>query len=111
MGAITFSGSVLASGLDTASIVNSMVSVAKIPMTQIQQEQSDLTSQSGKITDIKTQLTALQTAAQALDTKSEALTNKVTSSSTSVLTATAQGGSSMGTYKIDVTSLAQAERT
>ncbi|MDB4975058.1 MAG: Flagellar hook-associated protein 2 N-terminus, partial [Myxococcaceae bacterium] len=66
MGAITFSGTVLASGLDTSSIVSSLVSVAKIPMTQIQKTQSTLSSQSKKFSDIKTQLTTLQTAAKAL---------------------------------------------
>ncbi|MDB4972916.1 MAG: Flagellar hook-associated protein FliD, partial [Myxococcaceae bacterium] len=87
------------------------VSVAKIPMTQIQKTQSTLSSQSKKFSDIKTQLTTLQTAAKALDTKTEALANKVTSSTESVVTATAQGGSSAGSFKIDVTQLAQAERT
>lgn len=107
--AISFSG--LASGLDTTAIVNALMSVAKIPMSQIQATQTTNTSKSKKITDIKTDLTSLQTAANALDTKTEALGNKVSSSNDKVLTATAKGGSSMGSFKIDVTSLAQPERT
>jgi len=75
--AISFSG--LASGLDTSSIISALTASAKIPMSQLQAQQTTLTSKSKKITDIKTDLTSLQTAAKALDTKTKALGNKVTS--------------------------------
>ncbi|MDB4986033.1 MAG: Flagellar hook-associated protein FliD [Myxococcaceae bacterium] len=109
MGAVTFSG--LASGLDTTGIVNSLVGVAKIPITKLQTEQTTIQSQSKQIADIKTDLTTLEAAATALSTKDSALVNKVSSSTESVLTATAAGGSSSGAFKVDVTSLAQPERT
>jgi flagellar hook-associated protein 2 len=109
MAGISFSG--LASGIDSQSIVSSMVSVAKIPINKLTSQKSTLTSQSKKLTDIKTKLTTLQTAAKALDSKSEAQGNKVTTSDEKVLKATAQGGSSMGSYKITISSLAQAERS
>jgi len=108
-GTITFGG--LSSGLDTNSIISSLVGVASQPVTQLQNEESDLKSKSTKITNVKTQLTALQTAAQALDTKQEALANSVTTSDSTVLSATASGGSAMGSYAITVSSLAQPERT
>jgi flagellar hook-associated protein 2 len=106
---ISFSG--LASGLDTTAIITALTASAKIPMSQIQTQQATLTSKSKKITDIKTDLTSMQTAAKALDTKTKALGNKVSTSDEKVLKATAKGGSSMGTFKIDVKSLAQPERT
>jgi len=107
--AISFSG--LASGLDTTSIISALTASAKIPMSQLQTQQTTLTSKSKKITDIKTDLTSLQTAAKALDTRTKALGNKVSTSDDKVLKATANGGSSMGTFKIDVKSLAQPERS
>jgi flagellar hook-associated protein 2 len=106
---ITFSG--LASGIDSASLIDALVKSAQTPITKLQNTQKANTSQSTKITDIKTKLQALQTATQALDTKSDALGNKSSSSNDKALTVTAAGGASMGTYKVDVQSLAQAERT
>jgi flagellar hook-associated protein 2 len=106
---ITFSG--LASGIDSAALIDALVASASTPITNLKTDQKNNTSQSTKITDIKTKLTALQTAAQALDTKNEALGNKSTSSDEKALTVTASGGASMGTYKVQVKSLASPERT
>jgi flagellar hook-associated protein 2 len=106
---ITFSG--LASGIDSAALIDALVKVAQVPISKLQTQKSNFSSQSKQISDIKTKLTTLQTATAALDTKGEALGNKSTSSNTSVLSVTAAGGAAMGTFKIEVTSLAQAERT
>jgi len=109
MAGISFSG--IASGIDSQSIVSSLVSVAKIPINKLTTQKTTLNAQSKKLTDIKTKLTTLQTAAKALDSKSEAQGNKVTTSDEKVLKATAAGGASMGSFKVNVTSLAQPERT
>jgi flagellar hook-associated protein 2 len=106
---VTFSG--LASGIDSAALIDALVKSASTPITGLQADQKANTSQSSKISDIKTKLTALQTAAQALDSKSETLGNKSSSSDEKALTVTAAGGASMGTFKVQVTSLASAERT
>lgn len=106
---ITFSG--LASGIDTASLIDALVQVASVPITNLKTDKSNNSSQSSKLSDIKTKLSTLQTAAEALDHKSEALGNKTSSSAEGVLTATASGGAAMGSYKLEVTSLAVAERT
>jgi flagellar hook-associated protein 2 len=101
----------MASGIDTSALIDALAQTASIPITNLQKTKSNNSSQSTKITDIKTKLTALQTAAQALDTKNEALGNKSTSSNTDALSVTSTGGAAMGTYKVQVTSLATAERT
>jgi flagellar hook-associated protein 2 len=106
---ITFSG--LASGIDSASLIDALVKSAQTPITNLQADQKANTSQSSKISDIKSKLTTLQTAAQALDTKTEALGNKSSSSDEKALTVTASGGASMGTFKVQVTSIAAPERT
>lgn len=109
MGVVTFSG--LASGLDTTSIISAMVGVAKAPMNQMQTQQNNIKSQSTQLSNIKTKLATLQAAAKALDSKTEALGNKVTSSDATILTASATGGSSMGSFPVTVKSLANADRT
>ncbi|HEX5657232.1 MAG TPA: flagellar filament capping protein FliD [Polyangiales bacterium] len=106
---ITFSG--LASGIDSASLIDALVKSAQTPITNLQADQKANSSQSTKITDIKTKLSTLQTAAQGLDTKTEALGNKSSTSNDKALTVTAAGGAAMGTYKVEVKSLAAAERT
>lgn len=106
---ITFSG--LASGIDSAALIDALVKSAQVPITKLQTQKSNFSSQSKQISDIKTKLTTLQTATAALDTKSEALGNKSTSSNANVMSVTAAGGAAMGTFKVEVTSLAQSERT
>lgn len=107
--ATTFSG--IASGIDSASIISSLMSVAKQPVTRLQTKQTTNNTMSKKFTDLKTKMAALQTAAKALDTRSEAMVNKVTSSKIEVLGATTTGGASLGTFGITVGSVAQSERT
>lgn len=106
---VTFSG--IASGIDSASLIDSLVASAKVPMNRLQTQKTEFNSQSKKLSDIKTKLTTLQTAAKALDSKGEALGNKTTSSDEKVMKATALGGASMGSFKVEVSSVAQSERT
>ncbi len=106
---ITFSG--MASGIDTAALIDALVKSASVPITNLQTDKTNNSSQSTKISDIKTKLTTLQNAAKALDTKSDTLVNKSTSSNTTALSVTSAGGAAMGTYKVEVKALASAERT
>jgi flagellar hook-associated protein 2 len=105
----SFSG--LASGLDSTSIINSMMQVAQQPITRLQTKQTTNSTMSKKFTDIKTKMTALQAAAKALDTRSEAMVNKASSSNTAVANVSTAGGGSLGTFNINVTSVAQAQRS
>lgn len=104
----SFSG--LASGLDTASIVDGLVKVEQIPIQRLQQKQDDLNSISSRLGTLNTRLSTLGDKARALNDAAGVLTSAASSSSGAV-TATAAGGASLGTYDIEVTSLAKAERT
>jgi flagellar hook-associated protein 2 len=106
---IIFSG--LASGIDSEALISALTNQAKVPMNKLEKQKTEFNAQSKKVSDIKTKLTALQTAARALDSKSETLGNKSSSSDEKVLKTQATGGVSMGTFKVEVTSIAQAERT
>jgi flagellar hook-associated protein 2 len=105
---IAFSG--LASGLDTESMVSQLVALQRIPITQLQQQQKDLTAKSNKWTTLKLRLTDLRTATQNLDSKSEAEPNKVSSTDSSVFTVSSTGGGTLGRFDVRVTQLAKAPR-
>jgi flagellar hook-associated protein 2 len=109
MAATTFSG--LASGIDSTSLIASMMNVAKQPITRLQTKQTTNNTMSKKFTDIKTKMSALQAAAKALDTRSEAMVNKATSSNDKVATVSTAGGGTLGTFDITVTSAATAQRS
>jgi flagellar hook-associated protein 2 len=105
----TFSG--IASGIDSASIIKSMMSIASQPITRAQAKQTANNTMSKKFTDIKSKMSALQTAAKSLDTRTEAMVNKATSSKADVLGVSTAGGASLGSFSVTVGSVAQTERT
>jgi flagellar hook-associated protein 2 len=108
MATTTFSG--LATGIDSGKIIDSLVAVSKIPITQLQTKQSINNRISQKFGSFKTKLAALKTASEALDTRTESLVNKPTSSSEAVVKVTGTGGSAVGKFNVVVTSLAQSPR-
>ena len=105
---VSFSG--LASGLDTAGIVKSLVAVAKVPATRMGAEQSTLSTQSAKFTALSSKLSSLQTATRAITDPGGATPTTVTSSDVAVLKAATSGTSAIGTYAVTVGQLAQATR-
>ncbi len=105
---ISFSG--LASGLDTTSIIKQLVAVESQPITDMQNQQSDIDAKSAKITTLQSNLDDLRNAALALDTRAEALPTQATTSNSAVVSATATGGAALGSYNIQVTQLATAAR-
>ena len=105
----TFSG--IASGIDSATLISSLVKSAKTPITRLQTKQAANSSISGKFTDIKTKLTALQDAAKDLDTAKEVKVSKVTSSDEAFVKAATSGGANAANFTVTVTSLARTERT
>lgn len=105
----SFSG--IASGIDSASLIRSLVQLAQAPITQLEDQKSANAAQSKKLTDIRTKLVSLQNAAKALDTRREALLNSATTSDENVVKVSAAGGSTLGDYAVEVLRLARAERT
>src|SRR5580704_10404898 len=68
-GLATFNGTSQYAGSLTNEI-NQAVSVASIPLVQLQNNVSDLTSQSTELNTLQTDFTAVQTALQSLDSSS-----------------------------------------
>jgi flagellar hook-associated protein 2 len=106
---VSFSG--LASGLDTAALIDNLIRIERFPIDRLEDKKSALSSQSSKYGTLKTRLTNLQKAIEDLDTEDEVISSKVSSSDDSVFTATVTGTPTKGATSIQVENLATAERT
>jgi flagellar hook-associated protein 2 len=97
----------LGTGIDVQQFVQLALAGAQANITNLQNEQTTLNSQSSAIAQITSDLNNLQSAAFALSDPLGALAAQTTSSSNSnVLTATAASTATPGTHTIGVTSLA-----
>jgi len=105
-GTITSSG--LISGIDTASIVDQLVTLESRPISLLRSRQSDLKSQVSALGDIVSKLSALETAAKGLATDG-VLAAKV-SSTNDAFSATPGAGALGGRYGVRVDQLARAAK-
>ena len=98
----------LASGLDWKTLVQELANAERSPETQWQSHQADINLQNSVFGQIKTQLSTLQTDVQAL--KDPTLYNSRTaqSSDSTLATATATTGGTLGSFSFNVTQLATA---
>jgi flagellar hook-associated protein 2 len=106
---VSFAG--LSTGLDTNSLVSSLVNVAAQPIRRLEGQRASLSAQSSRLTDIRTKLVAVREAAKALDARSEVLAFSATSADDDVVTATATSGAQPAVHQVRVTGLATPERT
>ena len=107
MAGIQLSG--LASGLDTASIIDSLMAVERQPRTRIEMRQASEQARRDGLNQVTTQLKTLQDAATALRSAGTwADTQTATSSDTTKLAVTRTGGAGPGGYDIAVSRLASS---
>ena len=107
MAGIQLSG--LASGLDTASIIDSLMAVERQPRRRIEMRQASEQARRDGLNQVTTQLKALQDAATALrSTGTWADTQSVTSNDPTKVAVTRTGGAGPGGYDIAVTRLASS---
>ncbi|HVE86675.1 MAG TPA: flagellar filament capping protein FliD [Myxococcales bacterium] len=104
--AATFTAGGLSSGLDTNTLIDSLVKLQSRPLTMLQSRQAGLKTQLSTLGDLTSRLGALQTAAAAL-AKSGVVGGQV-STSAAGFTATAASGVSAGRYSVRVQALARA---
>lgn len=104
------------SGLELESLVTSLMAVESKPLTALKNKESSYTSKISSLGTLKSKLSALQTAAAALETTlgKTALESfasyTATIADTSVASATATTGAVAGSYSLEVTQLARAQR-
>ena len=95
------------SGINVQSAVAQAIAAESGPLTQMEQQQSLLQSQTGDINQIETDITTLETALNALSQPTGALTAMTTSSSNSnIVTASADSGAVAGNHVVVVNNLA-----
>lgn len=106
---IQFGG--IASGLDTAAIIDAMVGVSRAPISRLKSKQSTYQAQISVLSDIINRLSTLSSETKDFDTLTEFRSYKATSSDESKLKVSASSTANAGSYKIDVNALAESERT
>ncbi|MDQ1743490.1 MAG: flagellar hook-associated protein 2 [Pseudonocardiales bacterium] len=99
----------LSSGIDTASLISQLMTVAAQPQTQLKNQLSVQQNVLTAYQAINTKLTALQTAADAVKQASTWAATKAVSSSTSVVASTTTGATSGSATTFDVIRLATAQ--
>lgn len=109
MSTISFAG--LATGLDTARIVDQLVELRRIPVRRLQARRQLFQTQITALGTLKTKLEAFQATAQALKTANDFASLKATSSNEDILTVSAGSNAAPGTYDISVEALAQAQKS
>ena len=108
MSSITFSG--LASGLDTDSIVESLMEIEREPIDSLETEIEYFESETEAYGEFDTLLSDLQSSVAAMDTIDELSNYSATLSDSSLLTATASSNAVAGNYHVEVISLAEAQK-
>lgn len=109
MAAISFSG--LASGLDSKAIISALVGVATIPKTRLENQNVAYNNKLRIVDQLSSALASLRSAADAMGKAGDFLSYTGSVSDTSVAKVTTTGDSVPGTYSLEVSSLARAQRT
>lgn len=101
----------IGSNLDVNGIVSQLMNIEKQPLASLATKEVAIQSKISAYGTIQGALASLQSAVQGLADASKFQTSKSASSSASdVLTATASSGASNGSYSIEVSKLAQAQK-
>jgi len=110
----------LSSGLDTAKLIDALMTLEKRPLTLVQNQKQDIQNQKSLFDDLSSKLDALSKAAGAIDNLSSGLSGpsvseeflawKAASSDESVLSARVTGTATPATTSVRVVSLATSAR-
>jgi flagellar hook-associated protein 2 len=100
----------LASGLDTAAIIQALVQAEGIPINALEQQKNSNQSKLNLIGTLDGHLSKLQGLADKLSEAPNFLKNKVTIAAEGVASFESSGGSGLGSYTLDVLSLASIDR-
>lgn len=100
----------IASGIDTETIVRDLMRVERMPLNRFFQRKQTLEWQRDAYRDMNLQLKSLHDAASSIRLRSSLNTRETTVTNPQVLTASANASVRNGTYEVNVTQLAKAER-
>jgi len=105
-GGVSFSG--LASGIDTAAIVEALMKLERMPISRVEAQKTQLTAKQGVFQEINGLLGKLRDASAKLYDVGALSAKQATAADATVLTPTASPSAASGTYNVTVTALAQA---
>jgi len=107
----TVSSMGIGSGIDLQSIFSKIMDAESAPLTTLNTKISSYNTQISLFGTIKSKLSTLQSAAETLEFPSRLSAVSATPSDSTVLTATASASASKGSYSVDVTQLASAQKS
>lgn len=103
-GQISFAG--LGSGTDFSQLIDGLISIEQRRVTSLQTWKKSWEDKVTEFKDLNSKMLSLRTTLQSMDTVNEFLAKSVSSSATSILTATANGAAASSTHTVEVNSLA-----
>lgn len=100
----------LASGIDTKSLIQQLITVERQPQLAVKRRQLNAVNAASAIDELKTLMSTVQTKARELDSSEEVSILSASSSDETVLTADVLGTARPGIFDITVNSLASAQK-
>jgi len=100
----------LISGIDSGKLIEATLNARKAPIRAAKRRQSAVKAQISQLSSLISKMDGLKTTLESLEENKDVLALTATSSDEDVMTVTADGDSSPGTYDINVTSLASAAK-
>lgn len=107
---MTISSPGLGSGLDVNSIVTQLMTLERRPITLLDTKEASAQAKLSAYGSVKGALSSFQSAVAALATPAKFATVKASTADATVISASAQNGAVAGSYAIDVSKLAQAQK-
>lgn len=105
----TISSAGIGSGLDIEGIISGLMAAERIPLTQINEQKTSINTKISIYGIIKNSFSDLQTATNKLTKLANIYPQKATSSDDTIATATASSTATPGSYRLEVSKLAQAQ--
>lgn len=100
----------LVSGIDSSKLIEATLNARKAPIRTAQRRQAAVKSQISQLSSLISKMDGLKTNLESLEENKEVLALTGSSTDEDVLTVTADGEASPGSYLLDVTSLATTEK-
>ena len=106
----TISAPGVGSGLDVKSIVSQLMAVENRPLTVLASKEASYQAKLSAYGSLKGSLAAFQSAAQALSTPTKFVAQKAAVADATIFSATAGSGAASGSYNVEISLLAQAQK-
>jgi len=100
----------IVSGMDTNAIIDALASVQRIPINKLKGQKAGVQSQISKVGEIKGKMNELKDFLEEFNTDASVLSYTGSTTDEDVLTVDTSGEALPGTYEIEVTQLAKAEK-